>query len=94
MASFIVRVEILKPKARDYEELHKALGDRGFKRSVQGPDGKEYKLPSAEYLYIGEASVEFVRDIVANTACRATTKKFSVLVAGEEGFTFSGLELA
>lgn len=50
-----VRIELIdvaKPEEENlYNTLHEAMGKAGFRRTIQGKDGLEYRLPRAEYDY-------------------------------------------
>ena len=71
MASFVTRVELHSATADDYEALHGYMAGKGFKRTIVGGDGTTYQLPSATYSYIGNTTIETVRD-AARAAANAT----------------------
>lgn len=75
MSNFLVRIELHGASAVDYELLHEAMVACNFSRSVKGSDGKNYLLPTAEYVAFGNATTEHVRDLAiaaANTTGRSS----------------------
>ncbi len=65
MAHFITRVELHVAKEDSvevYKHFNQAMEDLGFTRTIKSRDGKIYQLPSAEYGFEGELTVDAVLD--------------------------------
>jgi len=71
MTTFITRVELHGARYTDYETLHAAMAQAGFRRNVLGSDGKWYQLPTAEYAIDTANNASSVRD-TAKRAANAT----------------------
>ncbi len=54
MANFTVRVEFHQATAEDYNRLHEAMRRAGYKLTIAGRDGVEYRMPTAEYNLTGD----------------------------------------
>jgi len=63
---FSVRVE-LQPAA-DYDALHKAMWNAGFRRFWVSNGGKKYKLPTGSYVIASSSSPAQIRDEVIKIA--------------------------
>jgi hypothetical protein len=81
MAYYMVRVELHGAKHDEfpYTVLHTAMGEAGFSRTIMGSDGKQYRLPPAQYSAQGQYSIERVREAAVQAAAR-TNKPFAVVV--------------
>jgi hypothetical protein len=95
MASFTVRVELHdNPTWGDYDTLHEAMEAEGFSRTIKNSDtGVEYRLPHAEYNFVGS----YTRSQVLEKAKRAAAKtgnEFSILVTESNGRAWWNLKLA
>lgn len=90
MASFTTRVELHKATESDYEILHAAMAKEGFTRTIK-IDDKEYKLPTAEYNFVGTFTTSQIFD-KAVSAANSTKKDNWILVTESNGRTFK-LEL-
>jgi hypothetical protein len=90
MANFTVRVELHHAEWADYEQLHSAMGQRGFSRQITADDGRVYQMPWAEYNGSGNFTSVQVRDI-ARGAADTTGKQNSVLVTEATSRAWIGL---
>lgn len=91
MAKFIVRVELHTAGARDYDVLHEAMQQSGFRRDIMGSNGIQYDLPTAEYYLMGEYTAEAVRE-AARLAAVSTGKAVAVLVTQGTRLVWTGLQ--
>jgi hypothetical protein len=89
MASFTVRVELHNATEGDYEELHTAMENEGFIRTIQGSDGKVYRLPTAEYNRILDGLTRNTVLQDAKSAASSTGRRYWVLVTESKGRTWS-----
>ena len=93
MSSFTVRVELRDhPAGDDYDTLHKAMEAEGFSRTIDNGNGVIYRLPTAEYNFIGDLSNSEVID-KAKRAADQTGKAYCVLVTESKGRRWVNLEL-
>jgi hypothetical protein len=79
MASFTTRVELHGASPADYEALHRYMAEANFSRLINGDDGVQYMLPTAEYQSFGNLTVTEVRELAEHAAAR-TGRTFWVLV--------------
>jgi len=80
MKSFTTRVELHDATARqDYDTLHAAMASEGFHQAIVGNNGVTYHLPTAEYDFVGEHTIEQVRE-KARRAAASTGKNSAVFV--------------
>jgi len=93
MASFTTRVELHYARENDYEILHAEMAKEGFKRTITSSDGVTYRLPTAEYNYVGDKTRDDVLD-KAKAAAARTRKEFCVLVTESAGRSWHNLERA
>lgn len=90
MAMFMVRVELHRASGADYDDLHEAMEDAGFTRTVKGTNDNRYQLPTAEYDFEGNYSPSLVHD-AAKRAAESTGCDSAVMVSQYTNLTFSGL---
>ena len=89
MSKYTVRVELHGAEEVDYEILHKAMHAKGFLQTIE--DGTTFKLPTAEYNYVGaEEDKGEVLDMAKDAAAK-TKLKFSILVTKSAGRTWYNL---
>lgn len=87
---FTTRVLLHEPiVSEDYENLHQAMEDQGFSRTIVGADEKRYDLPQAEYNLVAPLTAQQVLE-KAKTAAEKRNKNFAVLVT-EGTRVWSGL---
>ena len=84
MARFTTRVELHEVEGKElteqvYENLHKALGRRGFTRTITGENDIVYHLPQAEYNRIADVTAKAVRTDAVEAA-ESVWSDVSVLV--------------
>lgn len=60
MAMFSIRVELHGATGSDYNSLAEHLRQRGIVDVITDDNGLRYKLPPAEYNYVGNATLEQV----------------------------------
>jgi hypothetical protein len=88
MPTFTTRVELHGAALADYERLHQFMAEARFYRTVVGDDGREYRLPEAEYSSQGELSVFDVRQL----AQQAAAKTGKSLLGDGDGGRSAGLD--
>jgi hypothetical protein len=91
MSSFTVRVELHNATWADYDSLHTAMEQRGFRRTIKSDQGINYRLPTAEYDMSGSISTADVLGR-AKAAATTTSRSFGVLVSETNKRTWEGLE--
>jgi len=84
MARVTARVELHGATERDYQNLHTAMQQEGYARSVRADDGRTYHLPPGEYVHDNVASLEDARARAARAAAQ-TGRSSSLFVAGWDG---------
>lgn len=90
MATFTTRVELHKAAEKEYERLHEAMEAEGFSRTITTTSGREYHLPTAEYSFKGESTIEDVL-AAAKRAAKTTGKVSEILVTESKSRRHSGL---
>lgn len=92
MASYTARVELHSATAADYENLHAAMQNRSYLRTILGGDGKTYWLPTGTY-DAPSATVDITkaREIAAEAA-QQTGKAFEVFVVERGQAAWQGLK--
>lgn len=90
MATFTTRVELHKAAEKEYERLHEAMEAEGFSRTITTTSGREYHLPTAEYSFKGEATIDDVL-AAAKRAATITGKASEILVTESKSRRHSGL---
>lgn len=92
MPIFTVRVVLQgHPTLRDFLGLRSKLASCGVIDVIVGDDGRKYRLPPAEYVYVGSESVTQVRDAVMRVA-RSVMPTAQVLVTEGSRRAWAGLE--
>lgn len=86
MPNFTTRIELHKATDDDYEVLHAAMGKEGFTRTITAED-KVYKLPTAEYNYVGTGTLSDIYK-KAEKAADSTKKANWILITESAGRTF------
>lgn len=88
--NYILRVELHGAVYSDYETLHAAMAQAGFKRTITSDNGTVYQLPTAEYSVNSAAdSMAVLR--AARTAADRTGKRNGVLVVAANQSAWDGL---
>jgi hypothetical protein len=91
MANYIARVELHKADSDDYEQLHTNMANKGYSRTIQGSDGKNYQLPTGTYV-VRNTSVSLDTALnAAKEAAKETGKNYSIIVADWTQASWVGL---
>jgi hypothetical protein len=90
MASYITRVELHNASERDYINLHEAMRQQGFSRTITSDQGVVYNLPPAEYYFYGTISRLDVLER-AKRAATLTRREAEIVVVEYVGCSWSGL---
>ncbi|WP_426168568.1 hypothetical protein [Pseudoduganella sp. R-34] len=90
MAMFTIRVELHDATWTDYNNLATQLGRQGITDIIQADNGNRYKLPPAEYNYVGNATLDQVYNAV-NKVASTLGKRFAVLANEVTSRTWTGL---
>jgi hypothetical protein len=80
MSMFTVRVELHSATWQDYTNLAKDLAVKGITDVITADDGKRYKMPPAEYNYVGNESIDAVYNAAVASAV-GTGRNHAVLVS-------------
>lgn len=88
---FIVRIQLTKAKAEQYDPLHEALLARGFTHTIVADTGVVYRLPDATYRYEPKATNAQVL-VLAQAALVEAMVKGRVLVVDARNTRWSGLD--
>lgn len=91
MKEFTARVELHDADPKDYAVLHEIMEKEGFTRIILGAKGVAYHLPTAEYNYKGDITLNQV-GVNAGRAAETTKKRYSILVTESKGRTWINLE--
>jgi len=91
MAIFTIRVELHDANWQHYVDMAKDLASKGITDVITGDNGTSYKMPPAEYNYVGNASMQQVHDATCASAAR-TGKRYGVLVTEAARRQWVGLE--
>jgi hypothetical protein len=93
MPTYIVRVELRNYASSDqYTQLHDAMGKVGFSRTIAGPDGSKYRLPTAEYCIISAHTAKSLTDMVYSIAKQIDNDCAVLTVEATNTIWFEGLE--
>jgi hypothetical protein len=95
MADFLIRVELHGATPAQYDQLHAAMFSRmTAKRFITASDGRNYLLPTAEYMTSSTKTVGAVRDDVLAIARSIKAQPDPwVLVAKTDGIAWQLKEL-
>ena len=91
MTSFTIRVELHDANWQHYVDMAKDLATKGITDVITADDGTSYKMPPAEYNYVGNASMQQVYEATAASAAK-TGKRYGVLVTEAAQRQWVGLE--
>lgn len=84
MASFTVRIELEDAEWKHYNMLYEEMAFHGFTDTIIGNNGYVWKLPDAEYNFVGDLTRDEVLSR-AKAAADTTRKNFSILVTQSLG---------
>jgi hypothetical protein len=90
MSHFIVRVELHDASRQHYDLLAKDLARKGITDVITSNAGGHYKLPPAEYCYVGNSSIDDVLN-AAEASATQTGKRHAVLVSEAKLIKWNGL---
>ncbi len=86
MAAHTVRVELHGGTTGEYTNLHKAMDEAGFSRTVQRR-GKTYELPTGEYSLRSRKTTKQVRALAKRAADETGRPAAIVVTTGTRRFT-------
>jgi hypothetical protein len=92
MALYIIRVELHDAQWQHYVEMAKDLATKGITDVIAGSDGNSYKMPPAEYNYVGSENIDAVFDAVRASANK-TGKSNAVFVTEATRTKWVGMEV-
>jgi hypothetical protein len=88
MARFTTRVELDgNPSRQDYNNLHQAMKRAGFSRFITGGDGKNYRLPHAEYDCTSGGDIQQIRSVAHNAASSVWSSVQVLVTAGDAAWS-------
>jgi hypothetical protein len=91
MSKFMVRMLLHDAQNwGQYDELHKAMEERGFSRTLVGSKAT-YHLPPAEYWFKGDEALADVR-VLAAAAAETTGQPFGMVVVKVDGWSVMRLK--
>ena len=91
MSSFTIRVELHDANWQHYVDMAKDLASQGITDVIAADSGTSYKMPPAEYNYVGNASADNVLEAAKASAAK-TGRPYAVLVTEATRRTWVGLE--
>jgi hypothetical protein len=91
MASYTIRIELHNASWDEYEAMYEHLEAQGITDIITSNDGARYKMPPAEYSYMGNATRAQVLDMAKASAAKVV-HSYAVLVTESAGRTWHGLE--
>ena len=92
MNTFTIRVVLHEGTWQDYFALEEDLAKKGIVDVIAGSDGNAYKMPPAEYNYIGPETIEQVREMARASAAKiGKFKQVFVTQASQQAWV--GLEV-
>jgi hypothetical protein len=91
MTSFIIRVELQGAQESHYTNLAQKLSQSGVGDVIIDGNGIAWKLPPAEYVYVGDETIEAVRNAIKNIANMVITPNV-VLVTQASEISWDGLQ--
>jgi hypothetical protein len=86
----MTRVELHAATREQYDRLHELMRGAGFHTVIDGTDGNWHQLPTAEYYYSGNDTIEAVRAAAAQCAA-AVVPRYWVLVTEYTNCAWIGL---
>lgn len=90
MAIFTIRVELHDATWTDYSNLATRLAQQGITDIIQADNGTRYKLPPAEYSYVGNVTLEQIYGTV-NRVTSTLGKRFAILANEVSSCKWTGL---
>ena len=93
MSMFTIRVELHAAEWADYVKLAKLLAAYGITDVIKDDQGRSFKMPPAEYNYVGNRTLQEVFASV-EAAAQAVGRKYGILVNEATGRRWIGLDFA
>jgi hypothetical protein len=90
MAKLTIRVELHGATRSDYDDLAKRLARHKITDVIVSSDGTRYKLPPAEYSYVGSATCDEVYS-AAKSVAGSLNRKFAILASESIKRSWEGL---
>jgi len=90
MPKYTVRIELHDASWQNYADLAKHMAAQGMIDVIQADDGVRYKMPPAEYNYVGAKTCQQVLDAAKGCASRVVNS-YAVLVTESNGRLWYGL---
>lgn len=91
MKAFTIRVELHAAQSQHYAMLAADLAPKGIVDVIQAGDGVWYKMPPAEYNFVGNQTLQQVYEATVASA-KKTGRSYAVLVTEATSRTWIGLE--
>jgi hypothetical protein len=91
MSSFTIRVELHDANWQHYVDMARDLATKGITDVIVADSGTSYKLPPAEYNYVGNGSADDVLEAAKASAAK-TGRRYAVFVTEATRRTWIGLE--
>ncbi len=91
MSAFVVRVVLHDATWDEYEKLYEKLGKQGFTDIITADNGAKYKMPPAEYYFVGNKTRSEVLAL-AKASAAAVKASYEVMVTESVGVTWHGLK--
>ncbi len=92
MSSYTIRVELHDANWQQYVDMARDLATKGITDVIVADNGTSYKLPPAEYNYVGSASADDVLE-AAKASAAETGRRYAVFVTEATRRTWIGLEV-
>lgn len=93
MPKYTIRIELHDGTPDDYVDLYEDLAAKGITDIITTGEGVEYKLPPAEYSFIGDATQSEVLEMARSSASKVV-RSCAVLVTTASNRTWHGLKKA
>jgi hypothetical protein len=84
VTNYVTRVELRNATAVQYVQLHAEMAKAGFNRTIPGPNGNLYHLPTAEYFMSSDTlKIEDVRELARGVAAGVSAGPLVLVTAGQ-----------
>ncbi|KUJ05468.1 hypothetical protein ACSMEB_20405 [Stenotrophomonas maltophilia] len=90
MASYTIRIELHEADWDDYVEMYQHLAAQGITDIISSDNGVSYKMPPAEYNYVGSATRAQVLEM-AKASAGKVVRSYAVFVTESNGRKWYGL---
>lgn len=92
MSMFTIRIELHNASWQNYVDMANDLATKSITDVIVSDNGTAYKMPPAEYNYVGNASIDDVYS-TAQWAANRTGKANAILVSEATRRKWNGLEV-